>query len=269
VTAMPNPGAATDWDKDFRAPPRVFRLPRGPVFVSFFAVIALGLATAFMGVMAALSFRWQWGLGLFMLACTAFMGALTLYVGRDFWGKWRLRIVLGADALTLDLPARRSLIHRPPAQHLIVPYADVEAIETRLEAYGSLGMEVMQRAYVLHRKNGDLIFLFEERALATALESSMFRTILADLLARSGAPLRDHGMVEGRGGVLAVWGTKAPDWATPSLSIAQQIRLWRRAAATGAAAMVAASMAPNTWLGGLRRRRPSTAEPPPTQDKKK
>jgi hypothetical protein len=45
-------------------------------------------------------------------------------------------------------------------------------------------------------------------------------------------------MVEGRGGVLAVWGTHAPDWSAPSLPLAQQLRLWRHAATTGTAAVV-------------------------------
>jgi hypothetical protein len=44
-------------------------------------------------------------------------------------------------------------------------------------------------------------------------------------------------MVEGRGGFLAVWGTHTPDWAAPSLPLAQQLRLWRHAAATGAFAI--------------------------------
>jgi hypothetical protein len=68
--------------------------------------------------------------------------------------------------------------------------------------------------------------------------------------------------------VLAVWGAHPPDWATPSLSIGQQIRLWRRAAATGAAAIAAATVAPNSWLGGLIKR-PSAAEAPPWQDNNK
>jgi hypothetical protein len=44
-------------------------------------------------------------------------------------------------------------------------------------------------------------------------------------------------MVEGRGGLLAVWGAHAPDWAAPSLPLAQQLRIWRHAAATGTLAI--------------------------------
>jgi hypothetical protein len=140
---------------------------------------------------------------------------------------------LEPDALRLDLPSGRSLIHRPPAQHLTIPYDQIEAIETRLEGYGSLGMEIVQRAYVLRRKSGDMIFLFEDRALATGFESRMFSKLAADIAARAHVSVRDLGMVEGRGGALTVWGTHAPDWAAPPLPLALQLRIWRRAALTG------------------------------------
>jgi hypothetical protein len=148
---------------------RVFRVPLVPRVLSLFGVIFLVGITAIMIGFAAIAFTMQWAFGLFMLACAGFMAALTGYVGRDLRGKWGLRVILDSDAVTLDLPAGRSLIHRPPAQHLTIPYTDSEAIDARFEAYGTLGMEMMQRAYVLHRKGGELIFLFEERALATTL----------------------------------------------------------------------------------------------------
>jgi len=135
--------------------------------------------------------------------------------------------------MVLDLPGGRSLIHRPRAQQLTIPYADIDAVETRLEAYRSLGMAMMERAYVLSRKQGDKIFLFEDRALGTPIETPMVTQIAEAIVARAHVPLHDLGMVEGRGGLLAVWGTHAPDWAAPSLPLAQQLRLWRHAAATG------------------------------------
>jgi hypothetical protein len=169
--------------------------------------------------------------------------ALTGYVGRDLRGKWGLRVVLDADAVTFHLPAGRSLIHRPPAQHLTIRYTDIEAIDARFEAYGSLGMEMMQRAYVLHRKGGELIFLFEERAMATALQSSLFTGLIAELVARTGVPLRELGTVEGKGGFLGVWGTHAPDWAAPALARERAMRLWRHAASTGSLAISIAILA--------------------------
>lgn len=218
--------------------PRVFRTPLGVRVFSLVGIGILILATAFMVVAAGFGFKMQWALGLFMAAIAIFIGALTGYVWRDLRGKLGLHVVLGTDAVTLDLPRGRSLIHRPPAQHLTISYADIAAIKSRYEAYGNLGMEMMQRSYVLRRKSGDLIFLFEERALATGMASTMFADIVADLASRAGVAIRDLGTVEGKGGFLGVWGTHAPDWAAPAVPLARQLRLWRHAASTGTLAML-------------------------------
>lgn len=219
------------------AGPRVFRVPLGPRLLSLFTVIFLAVITGIMVVFSVLAFSAPWAVGLLVMACTGFIAALTDYVWRDARGKWGLRVVLDTEAVTLDLPAGRSLIHRPPQQHLTIPYADIEGIDARFEAYGTLGMEMIQRAYVLHRKGGELIFLFEERALATALESSMFADIVADLGARAGVTLRELGTVGGKGGLLGVWGTHAPDWAASALPRERAMQLWRRAALTGSLAI--------------------------------
>ena len=108
-------------DAAVRAARRVFRVPLAPRLLSLFVVIFLVGITGIMIGFAVVAFMMQWTLGLFMVACAGFIGALTGYVGRDFRGKWGLRIVLDTDAVTLDLPAGRSLIHRPPAQYLTIP----------------------------------------------------------------------------------------------------------------------------------------------------
>jgi hypothetical protein len=220
-------------------PPRVeFHTPLGVSLFSVSATIVLAVVSVLLTAFAVdLIIAKQWGLTTFAVAATAcFVSALTGYVGRDLHGKWGLRVLLDYDGVKLDLPFGRSLIHRPPEQHLKVPYADIEAIETRLEAYRTFGMAMVQRAYVLRRKTGELIFLFEDRALATAFESRVFPKLAADIADRAHVPMRDLGTVEGHSGVLAVWGTHAPDWAAPSLPLALQLRLWRHAAATGSLA---------------------------------
>jgi hypothetical protein len=218
--------------------PTIFRMPTWARYFSLFGTLVLGAVSAAMLAFAILLLfqRWWW-LGAFIAAIATFMAGLTGYVLRDLRGKWGLRVELLPDRVVLDLPGGRSLIHRPPAQHLTIPYGDIEAVETRLEAYPSLGMEMVQRAYALSRKQGDRIFLFEDRALATPLETPMVARIAAAIVARARVPLRDLGMVEGRGGFLAVWGPHAPDWAAPSLPLAQQLRIWRHAAATGTLAI--------------------------------
>jgi hypothetical protein len=222
---MPDPSPATE-----------FREPLWARLFSLFVVVVLATLAAGLTLAAAYLFATrQATIGAFIVAaCGIFVAALTGYAGRDLRGRWGLRVVLQPDALVLDLPGGRSLIHRPPSQLLTIPYADIAAIETRLEAYRTLGMAMMQRAYVLRRKHGELIFLFEERALATPYASAFFSKLVTDITARANVPLRDLGMVEDKGGVLGVWGTHAPDWAAPTLPLALQARLWRHAAITGA-----------------------------------
>jgi len=165
--------------------------------------------------------------------CTAAMVMLTHYVARDLRGKWGLRVALKADSVELFLPKNRSLIHTTPARHVNVPYADIAAIETRLEAYPTLGMVSMQQPYVLRRKSGDTVFLFEERAIATGMQSSYFGAIVREIATRAQAPVRDLGMSEGSGGVLGVVHTHEADWAAPALPLARQTRLLRKAYNTG------------------------------------
>jgi hypothetical protein len=217
-----------------------FRLPLGPRFLSLFGVVVLGAVSVFMLLMVVLTWLGgEWLLGALVLApLTGFIAYLTFYVASDLRGKWRLRVNLEPDLLVLDLPAGRSLIHHPGAVHISMPYSDIATIESRQEAYRSLGMAMLQRSYVLRRKTEELIFLFEDRAIGTAYETSFFPALARDIAARAGVPLVDLGMVEGGGGVLGVWGTHAPDWAAPSLSAARQRKMWRAARMTGLLSIV-------------------------------
>jgi len=227
-----NPPAAPD------AAPTVLRVPAAARALSLVATAVLGMVTlGMLGFAVILVFVRAWGLAAVVGALACFMAGLTGYTLRDLRAKLGLRVTLLPDRMVLDLPGGRSLIHRPSAQHLTVRYADVDAIETRLEAYSSLGT-ALQRAYVLVLRTGEHIFLFEDRALATAFQSTLAADIAAAVRARAGVPLRDLGMVEGRGGFLAVWGTHAPDWAAPSLPWAQQLRIWRHAGTTGTLVVV-------------------------------
>ena len=69
------------------------------------------------------------------------------------------------------------------------------------------------------------------------MASTMFADIVTDLAARAGVSIRELGTVEGKGGLLGVWGTHAPDWAAPAVPLARQLRRWRHAASTGALAI--------------------------------
>jgi hypothetical protein len=212
----------------------VFRLPWRLRALSLVAVIAIGGCAAFLTVVAILVvFKREWGLGALIVLVACFVAGLTGYVCRDLRGKWGLRVALERHALVLDLPAERSLIHRPPALHDAVPYADIEAVETRLVAYRTVGMGMMQRAYALRCRDGKLIFLFEDRAIGTGFESALFSRLAADIAARAGVPVRDLGMAEGEGGFLGMWGTHAPEWSAPEISAERQAKLWRIVVMTG------------------------------------
>ena len=214
--------------------PVVFRLPLGMRLFNTFMIAMIGVAAVSLTAATVFLFLYRapWELTALATACACLVSGLTRYAARDLAGKWRLRVVLEPQTLVLDLPPGRSLIHSPPEQHERIAYTDIAAIETRLEAYSKAGMGNMQRAYVLHRTNGQLIFLFEDRALGTPYETSFFPKLARDIAARAGVPLRDLGMDEGKLGILGVWGAHAPDWSSPALSAERQAKLWRAAART-------------------------------------
>jgi hypothetical protein len=216
----------------------IFRTPAWARYFALLATLFLGAVTVFMMFFAILLiFNGSWGLGAVVAALGTFIAALWGHMLRDFWGRWGLRVALLGDHMKLDLPTGRSLVHRPVAQHMTIPYSDIESVETRLEAFSSLGMLILQRPFVLSLKHDDPIFLFEDRAIGSPIETPIYEPIAAAIVARANVPLRDHGMVKGDGGFLSVWGTHVPDWAAPSLPLALQIRIWRHAATTGTLAI--------------------------------
>jgi hypothetical protein len=221
-----------------------FRLPLSARLLSLVGTIVIGLTSVLMvGFLVASLMIDQWLVGVVVALCAAIMLILSRYVARDLQGKWNLRVVLGADSAEFFLPKNRSLIHATPAQHVTVPYAEIAAIETRLEAYPSFGMANLQQPYVLRRKNGEAVFLFEERAVATGLQSSYFGGLIDDLAGRAKIEVRDLGMSEGKGGILGVVHTEEAHWAAPALPRSRQIRLFRRAANTGALAFLLVTFA--------------------------
>jgi len=220
---------------------RIWRRSSWRAVGSGFGAVLLGPLTLFMLVASVLGARMPGGLptSLFLLAVTGCMAALTAYAWRDMRGKLGGPIVLDGSSMTLRLPGGRSLIHNPPRCRETVPFSDVEAVETRLEAYGAQGMGMMQRAYRLRRRNGPPIFLFEERALSTRLADHSLHEVATEIASRTGMPLDDLGMVQGQGGILGAWFTKAPDWSATSLPAAKQSRLWWRVTFTGVLASIA------------------------------
>ncbi|HTX49096.1 MAG TPA: hypothetical protein VME40_06870 [Caulobacteraceae bacterium] len=223
---------------------KVWRLSSQPMIQSAIGVAVLAAATASLLVVAVSMVGFAgWRVEIGLLALAAFCGLLVLYVWRDMRGKRPWRIDIEPESVTLDLPANRSLIHRPPACKTTVPVGDIAAIETRLEVYKGLGGGMMQRPYRLLRKDGEGIFLFEERALDTAMATASLRPVATDIASRTGAPLTDLGMASASSGILGVWFVRAPDWNAAALPPAEAARLERGVRLTGAFALIAVVIA--------------------------
>lgn len=199
-----------------------------------FVLGALGFALSAFAVAFAFSGRWILGVGMLILgAWTLF---LTGYVWRDFQARRKWRVEIEPGELQLDLPAGRSLMEAGRRVKCFLEISDIVAIETRLEAYRSFGMINIQRNYGLRLKSGHLIILGEDRALASDLRDETMGGYVETIRLKTGLPLRDLGMVEGKGGILGAIFTSIAPWDAPGLPIARQAALWRRAAMTGWAA---------------------------------
>jgi hypothetical protein len=206
------------------------RLPPARWIGSYFVAVLnlmLGLGIAGAAVLAAQ--RMGWPIGAFLGLISGISLALAAYCWRDARAKHGLSIRAGADGLELCLPAARSLVRALRTERRSVAWSEIAAIETRLEAYRSLGMANMQRAYVLRLSAGELIFLGEDRALGTNIATDILANLVARLRERSPIELIDRGMAEGRGGLLAVLFTAPPPWAAEDLDAERQARLWRMA----------------------------------------
>jgi hypothetical protein len=158
------------------------------------------------------------------------MGALSRYVLRHLRGKLDLRIVVDADTINLDLPAGRSLNRRLAAEQVMLPLTAIEAVEARYEAYRAQGMVALQRAFVLVQKSGERTFLFVDLGLeGWPGFPPVYEPLTREIARRSGARWRELGMVEGKGGILSVWGARAPEWGAAPLPSEQAEALWRMA----------------------------------------
>jgi hypothetical protein len=220
---------------------RVWRVARGGAVLPLVgAVITAGtavfLAAVSLGIVAAAdfgSFATRSAAALPLALTVGLLVALARLMWRDARGRRRGELRLEGDRLVLDLPADRSLIHRPPACRESIPFAHLARVETRLEAYPAQGMANMQRTYRLVRLGAPPVFLFEERAVGTGLEEASLAPVALEIAERTGAPLKDLGLVQGKGGLLAAWFTEPPPWDAAALPPEGANRLWSLVARTG------------------------------------
>ena len=201
---------------------------------SLSAVILIGvLAVGFIGLTGLLVWQTQIVLAAIFACLTAFMVAMCLYVLKDLSGKWGWRVEVSPDSVSLNLPSHRSLIHHLPTVRRTIPAQEVAGIEQRLESYLSMGMGQMQRAHVLRLTSGEAIFLGEDRAIATGMESSLAAWAAAEIATLMDKPVTDLGMVAGQGGFLGALFTAPAPWDAEALPPDAVARMWRRVALTG------------------------------------
>jgi hypothetical protein len=174
--------------------------------------------------------------GLVLAVLTVWTLVLAEYVWRDCTARRSWVIEFEPGKLSLNLPAGRALMQRLAREHGDIDISDLATIDTRLEAFRSFGLATIHRSYGLRLRTGQLIVLGEDRALATDLADETVGQIVDLIALKTGLPVRDLGMVEGKGGVLGVLFTSVSGWSEPGLPPARQARLWRRAGATVAIA---------------------------------
>jgi hypothetical protein len=110
----------------------------------------------------------------------------------------------------------------------LCPHATSSSVGFR--GQNGLGIAQMQRAYALRRKSGDLIFLFEDRALATLLKTSLFGDEILRQTLRHGRAFPYVTSAWSRAvAVFSVSEGRAQDWAALSRTLDRQSRLWRHA----------------------------------------
>lgn len=174
-----------------------------------------------------------WGGRSFLALMSGALFALARYVWRDASAKRQLLMQASTEGLRLHLPPARSLTHRVAWETHNFGWSEIEAFETRLEAYSSLGMANMQRTFALRRRSGGVIFLGEDRARGTNLQSHSLATFVTLVSERFGIPIIDRGMAEGSAGILGAFFTAAPPWQSDDLSTERKALLWRRVGRTG------------------------------------
>ncbi len=220
--------------------PIIIKQPTAGRLAGIFATFLIGALAVFLLFASIILILKGELLSILISICAVIMLVLFRYVLRDTRGKSGWRITISADALDLDLPRGRSLIHRLEPVHARLLLDDIEMVETRLEAYPSFGAVAVHRSYALKLKKGELIILGEDRAQNTGYASSKLAEAIDKIVRHGKFGAHQLGMVEGRGGIFMVLFASAPPWDTPSLSVERQEVLWRAAGITGSLAKSAA-----------------------------
>lgn len=210
-------------------PPQEFSASFGERLFVTLAAVFMGALALFLIVAAIASFTLNILLGAFMLAVAGVIVSLTVLVGREAAGRWRMRATIYAGRLTALLPRRRGFIDMK-RERIDIALADVERVETRTEIYSSIGVTTAQQAYSIVMRDGARIELGADRDWVTPF----WGRIADEIAKRAPGGMADLGAADGAAGFLLVAGQKAPDWSAPPLGEAELAIRNRRRARTAA-----------------------------------
>lgn len=177
-------------------------------------------------------------IGVVTLAIAVPLGQMAYLTCRLVSGVGPAEIGLGGDAVRLKLPGWRSLIHRPAGFTGTIPYADIVAVETRLESYSGQ----IERTSRLCLRDGGYVFLFDEGYAGTRQWSRSFQPLVEGIAEAAGVPLRDLGMAEGRARPLMAWMAKPLAWDAEAVSPARERILWGHARIIGMLIMLSLAL---------------------------
>jgi hypothetical protein len=187
--------------------------------ILFIAALMVG-ASGVMAVGAVATVTHSLGLFLFMVLIAVMNAGLTWIVIREAIMRWSTHIVLHDRSVRLRLPARRGYVATAPVD-LELPLSAIKAVESRDEAFRSVGNTVIQQSYVLVKDDGQSLFLGADRPWVTPF----FGGAAAAIAARAGLAIRDKGTVRGEPGFILLWGQTVPAWDAPPLPPADSDRL--------------------------------------------
>jgi hypothetical protein len=191
--------------------------------VLLIAVLLL-MAFVILAVVAIASIGYSTGLFLFLLIPAAIQGACFIVVVNEARMRWGTHIILSDRSVRLRLPARRGYVSSG-AIDVDMPLSAIKGIETRAEAFRSLGNTVIQQSYTLIKDDGSSLLLGGDRPWVPPF----FGQAADAIAARAGVAIRDRGTVQGDAGFILLWGQKVPPWNAPPVAPAEADRYARQA----------------------------------------
>lgn len=173
----------------------------------------IGALALFLFVTAIVAFGITAWFGAVMALTALFVGWLWIVLIREAVAAQRVVVSIDGDEARLSLPRVRGHVPAAPVND-VVALAGMARIEHRLEAFTQIGVTALQRAYRIVMKDGVAIELGADRQMRRPFYAQAAQA----LARRARIALVDRGAVDAHPGVLILFGQEAPNWDTPSLA---------------------------------------------------